>query len=597
MTRALLWLLLGVPGAAQAASTLEFEVRAETGAAAVAVVGGPVLIRLRGASAAAQAQVIVARLARLAEAGTAPAAFEIRRAGADTAVFAGGAVVCTATAEAARAARATPKGLAGDWQANLRKAFAGPYVSAVVPPLLPFGESTPIALRGQPAGTAVSATVTGAAAARVDERSASVSVTGNAVGPATLTLRRGPASLTLNFEIRMKAGRVAGPVRAAFTGSGTPAEMIRTAILSELYAVAELQPGVRIEPSLPRGAAGLTPGGQTVVPVSVRLSGGDTIPVTTDVDVSLSDRDWPEQPADRLLVSNDPEKVAGSQLLLRGVLPAGQRTRLLFHHKTIADRPLAYEVRLLNQTDAPSRVHLRDATCGPSEDEIFVGHQACLGYWRQRLAGQGYCLLIPPHTAWTVRAVVAPPNDIVSGLCELTPIEGGPVEMELVATSGPPVSGPRGIAGPSTADSAGICLFERPYKAEAGSYTAGGMHAFLNVGRDPIRSIAGTPLQGDYGVIYTLDFDFDNPGAAPARFELVFSADGGVARGVLVVDGKLRETGLVRPAQQERVLDLELPPGGRQRVNVRLMPQSGSNYPLRLVGRPYTAGWSGRSGR
>jgi hypothetical protein len=127
----------------------------------------------------------------------------------------------------------------------------------------------------------------------------------------------------------------------------------------------------------------------------------------------------------------------------------------------------------------------------------------------------------------------------------------------------------------------------QPRRVQDVTYTVGGHHAFISIGREPLTSLSQRPLRGNYGVLYQINLTLENPTEQEVRTEIAFSADGGVARGVVVIDGQIRETGLVLASAEERLQEVTLPPHAKRRLRLQIMPQSGSNYPLRLVARPY----------
>lgn len=64
---------------------------------------------------------------------------------------------------------------------------------------------------------------------------------------------------------------------------------------------------------------------------------------------------------------------------------------------------------------------------------------------------------------------------------------------------------------------------------------------------------------------------------------LQLSADGGVARGVVWLEGQEVELPLLRPGEGFILGRYTLAPGGQQTVSLSTLPASGSNYPLRLL--------------
>ena len=92
-------------------------------------------------------------------------------------------------------------------------------------------------------------------------------------------------------------------------------------------------------------------------------------------------------------------------------------------------------------------------------------------------------------------------------------------------------------------------------------------------------------LRGDYGVVYKAEVTFENPDRRKARLEVALRAGGGVARGAVVVNGEIVETGLLSMGMEHILFDERGSTAPRTRVQVRLIPQAGSNYPVSLVVR------------
>ncbi|MCC7491308.1 MAG: hypothetical protein IT204_03125 [Fimbriimonadaceae bacterium] len=595
------WALLTAPLAA--VTTLRCEVSTTAGppAAALVSLNGVPTIRLRHEQSAVARQLaaeVVARVQEAAEAGPTPAQIRTAAApGGEVAVLAGAVRLVTASVAQGKLARQTPDSLAQTWVAALRRAFATTYLSVPGSGLLiALGETATVAVRGYPAGGPFKCSGLASSLARVQPADdwSRLRVSGRAVGRGELTLQRGHARLTLPVAVKKRAGSLPGQISVEVTGREVPGTMLREAVWAQLMAVAKLEPGARMRFDVPDDPSLPPPGGRGQVALAVAIEGPDYLPFQSRVLANVQVSDWPDAPAEWLLVSNDPESVRGTRLLLRGRLRKEQRTRLLYHHLNATGQPLVLEVRLLNHHDRPARIHVRDAFAGPSPNPEVAGHVCARRYWQQRLAGQGYWLRLPPHTAWTITGVTCGLNETLSGLSEFWPAELDDLEVQVVATSGAPVRGPRGIAAAATAPFSDMFLFAKPDFSATYAYRPGGMYAFMNVGRDPLKSVLGPPLMGNYGAVYDLNLTFENSAEREQRFELVFSADGGAAIGTVVVNGRIYETKLVRGGEQERLLDLLLPPGGQQVYRIRTLPESGSNYPLRIVGRPYTVGWAGR---
>lgn len=582
--------------ASSGATSLRFDVVAEPGdpPSARVTAGGQLVVRLRHPKdgvAVKLAGLVALRLHALAERGVGPEDFTLRQADDGLAVFCADERIITANASACELAKQTPESLAGSWLKFIRMAFERDYLAVPVDELLlPVNEPASLVVRGRPAQVAVSV------ASQPAGITATAGTTGLALvaptlGEYTLTLSRGDASLTLPVKVRRRAGRLRQPLEAAVTGRNVPGDLIRQAVETAVLGGLEREPGTNLTLRWPTHYPSPRPDSDAKVAVSVRIAGPDLVPLDQVVQVVVKNLSWPEQPADWLLVSNAPESVPAPGLLLRGRLPEGARTRLLYHHQTVTTSPLTYQVRLVNPAAQKALVHVRNASAGPSYAEV-AGHKAAVRYWRQRLDGLGALLELPPQSSYTIDGTVCPRNQVWSGLSELTPLQGD-LEVHVVATIGALRLGPQPLRAAELPFHEEF-TFRQPDKSASYQYEPGAVWAFINVGRDPVASVKGPALLGNYGVIYSFDLTYRNTTPETQRYELVFSADGGSALGTLVINGQLHETGLVQGGDQWRLLDFQLRPGESKRLAIQTLPESASNYPLRLVGRPYHVGWSGR---
>jgi hypothetical protein len=110
--------------------------------------------------------------------------------------------------------------------------------------------------------------------------------------------------------------------------------------------------------------------------------------------------------------------------------------------------------------------------------------------------------------------------------------------------------------------------------------------AFVPIGKAPEDATLHPRLKGDYGVLHDIRVRFDNPEGAAARLEIALRSGGGAARAVVEVDGSLVETGNLDLGMEHVLITEKIAAGTKTRtVRVRMIPQSGSNYPMQLTMR------------
>lgn len=563
-------------------STLHFGARAERDTA-VLTSGDQVLLRLRQRDAAAAAQLgatLVTALTAAAERGLGPHALSL--GGKPPTVLLDGSALLTITGELAQRCDSTPAALAETVLHVLGQALSGPYLSATGLQV-PLDGAATLPVRGQPVGASFQ--VTEPAEALVDYALAPdfsrVQLVGRQLGRCSLELARGGAKLRVPVEVLPSAARVLGAPRLTLTGSDDPA-VLREALDGALAACLDTARGATLTARPPA----TLPTGRVDLPVSVRAPG--CLPLETNLPLVVQRASAPSEVAGRLLISNEPERADGPLLLLRAGLPTATRTRLLYHHVNAAPGPLALEVRVVNGGDAPARVHVALSNAGPTPDEIYCGHAATVGYWLRRRAGTGYVVTLPPRTAWTLTARAFAPRGVLSGLGELTVLDGARVELQVVTTPADEARcGPRpqsaGAAPPRDSQ-----VLDKPRLRLPVTWRVGGQPLKLAIGEAGLKTAAGTELKGNYGVEYDCELTFENPTAEAHEVEFVCSPRGGVARMVYLLDGEVGETGLMAAFSEHALFGFMLPPGGRKECRFSVLPQAGCSYPIRFSAREAT---------
>lgn len=542
---------------------------------------GGVLLRLRspnGTQVESKAYSLLNQLESWAEKGIRPGDWSLGRRGSRYVLQVRGEAFLEMEPQWLRHSHAEPFALGRQWLQNLQGAFAEPYlaVSGRSPLEVPLGQERSFPLWGTAQGQGkVEVAPEGLADAFLDAETASLRLRGRQRGDGEVRVQVGPARLACPFKVRPLAGGWLREPALEWTGS-LPSDLWQRALRQNILAALHLQPGAswRWIGEMPS-----SPNGETVS-ARLRLEGPECFPVSLQAAVPLRSLPGGTRPARALLLSNRPESVRGSMVLAYARLPAGEVLRWMLHHKNIASAPLRLEMRLENHSQEWQRIYLRPSWAGPHRDEIYIGHQAMRGYWALHLSGGGYFLPLPPQQSIVVYAQTFRPGEVLSGLGEVAG-EDGPLALSIVATSAADEAFFRPLL--KEAQMREAPLFSQPQKVLEGEYVVGGRYLFFSVGREPLRNEEGWRLDGNYGALYELRIRLHNPTTQGAPVALLLSADGGVARGVFWVEGQLLETGLVRTGQEVPFYRLLLSPGEKRSLTVRLIPQAGSHYPLRIV--------------
>ncbi len=579
---------LGQPAAGLSSLSFTWEqVPGFSDAAAVTVNGVRLMsIRADSGSSPAVAAAVADRLQAAALEGAGPSAVSVEKAEGGYIIFVGDRRILLVDQAIALAMRSSREALAQEWAARLRQVFAGPYLSLPVPlQIVPVGERRIVPVRGSWPQLKVTADAS-IVQATPETSTRSVSLLGAAPGEAQVVLEAGGARLSLPVQVMKYAGRVAPSARAAVTGRLAPAWVIKRAASAAVYYSIAPEPGAWAEINeiiLDRAAIAL--GESAAATLVVTLRGAGYLPVRARPQVKVVNQAIVPTDATVLMVSNRPERLPATGLWYEGRVPEGHPARLLYHHVNATPEIAELAVELVNSSAAPLRVQIVEGSGGPSSDEIFAGHKAARDFLERRADDVGYLISLPNGCAYTASASLLKPGQVISGLAEVRVLDAG--ELRVRVRLRPPSPDIVMPVVPTPVERLSTWVFSQPQKGLDVTYRVGQQWAFATIGDGQALSATGREsLDGDYGVFYDISFTVENPTDHPADIELVFMPGGGLARGTAIIDGRLCETGLLRYGETQRLHALNLAPGARQVVRVRIMPEAGSNYPVKLVMRP-----------
>ena len=307
--------------------------------------------------------------------------------------------------------------------------------------------------------------------------------------------------------------------------------------------------------------------------------------------VALTNAIIPWSDADTLLVSNSPETIPFGKVLYLGALSASETVRLLFHHQNGSKTEHMFlTVSLSNPTRAPEAVWVQGAAGAPSQDEMAPGHDAAHSFLDQYAHHAGFLVHLPANTTVPLFVDDLPPFGVASGIAQLSLLDGDRLNVEVSARLTGEVDPPTMSYEPDFDRVHQRGAFPRPHIQRSLTYTVGGPPAMMTLADDADLLHAGQggePLEGNYGVIYDFHIDAANPTASPATLDLVMHAPGGQARGTFVIGDRVVESPLIHPNAPQVVATLVLRPQATRTIRILTMPESGSNYPVRLsLGAP-----------
>lgn len=309
--------------------------------------------------------------------------------------------------------------------------------------------------------------------------------------------------------------------------------------------------------------------------------------VTRMMRVALTNAIIPWNDAETLLVSNSPETIPFGKVLYKGALTTSQTVRLLFHHQNGSkSQHMFVTVTLSNPASDAATAWVQGAVGGPSQDEVTPGHDAARLFLSDYARHAGFLVRLPANTTVPVVVEDLAPLAITSGIMQVGLVDGSRLNLQVAARKTSESDPPMLSYAPDFDRVHQRGAFVRPQIGRTVTYTVGGPPAQMDLAVDADllhEGQTGTLLQGNYGVVYRFDVNVTNPTPVQATAALVLHADGGQARGTFLIGDQMVESPLVQPHAPQVIFTLPLPPQSRRTLRILTVPESGSNYPVKLT--------------
>lgn len=549
------------------------------------------LYSVQGVPALDKAKVIEQRLRAFIRLKLSPSAIKVSQHENQTVVVVGDYLLATVSPDEAKLHGMSVESLAMKWRNALKTALTEP-VLALKPfaLLIPAGETRRIQVTGTAKGMfSFSEYDPSLLSVSYDEKENVIFVLGKQIGDSMLVAQREGVSFTVSVMIRPYAGAVSKYVpEAQVTGNPCPKSVVLSAALRNLPDALLLQPetSYKILTKRIQSPAKLLRGESAYVSVPVKIYGEDYVPALVTVNIPVQNEALLPQEASFLAVSNHPENISGPGILLEAALLKDTPVRLLYHHKNVSKNfPFDFLVQVYNPGEKPVSLLYIRGNPAPSKHEIAVGKLAANMFLENYQQEVGEIFTIPPKSFVTLYKKQIPRKHVLSGISYIRCLTGEMLYLQVKAKQSYETD-----TAPMDAfvlmPSARKGIFPNPEFHVEKVYTVGEKWLFISVGDTPMFDVeSGQKFLGNYGAFYHIYITLNNPAEKQKKVLFYFEPAGGVAAGILFLDGKKIDIRPINYPHEKKFGVTYLSPYESKTVYIKTMPISGSYYPVRIVVR------------
>ena len=307
---------------------------------------------------------------------------------------------------------------------------------------------------------------------------------------------------------------------------------------------------------------------------------------------------------------NYPEKVEKTGFLGATVMKPNSPLRVLYHHINTSKKNLVVEVVIRNRTSKAAKIVMFSGNGKPDKDPVKVGFHAGVKFMKKWIAGDSEIIRIPPNSALPITLRKIKPQEVMSGVAYLRLLPNGAKNLAIVARATYPGQiptkwkksinhstawrhAPTRTLLPEETRPVRISkhLYRDPFRRIVAKYDPNEKYEFIRIGQEPIINQFNTDqLEGNFGVIYTIEAQMQNKGKQAVETDIAFEASAGYSGALFYVNNQLRKAPLMPSKKEYLIRKINLKPRQNLRMSIVTMPLSGSSYPATISIRPSNYG-------
>lgn len=492
--------------------------------------------------------------------------------------------------------------LAAKWKSEIQKAARLPSIHLPETEVkVPAGMTRKILLQGASAPRA-QIEFDANSGLNVKRTSDGVEVSADKEGSYKLAFRLGPAQLDLKVVVTAAGLKLPSLISGEVMGNPASASEVHEATISAIQEYFTAHPNWKVE-VLRTNSSVLKMGDRRIFPALVRLRGPQGESTQSIINIEIVNTGLVLKRESELWYSNFPENVKRPATLYNRSLKSGQTVRVLYHHANGTSDPMTLQLGAYNLSSRPAQMVVIVGDGTPDPDPVRVGLDAGDLFIRALLTKQAEIISVPPRSFVPFALRRLNPGETMSGIAYLSFASTGPQRL-LIRTEAHQGGNDGGNSIASIAGAAvqfpprpftinpkdepeSDFVFREPYKAIDVAYQVDGKHQHVRIGEKSIGNENGTRfLDGNYGVLYTVNAELFNPTSKPATVNVEFEASAGYSGCIFAVDNQFKRLPVVQTKEVVLIESFRLAPGERRMVKLRTMPLGGSSYPATLTIRP-----------
>lgn len=298
----------------------------------------------------------------------------------------------------------------------------------------------------------------------------------------------------------------------------------------------------------------------------------------------VTNLDWTPPPTSVAALSDHPEDVDRRGMLFSGGLTNQRPVRFQYYHlgSLEGDEPQVC-LQVSNHGSRPAALHMVRAAGKPSLDYFSTGHQNNVVWFSRQLSGEGEFIELAPGESRIIYRQPMPLDHVVSGTLGLTQVEGPPLGFVLLAMPDAQESiSLNNLLKESDVHSRGFYPIATQKLHRA--HRTGDNDTQVAIGALRQETFAGVrELRGDYGVVYDIEVELENPSDREAEVALLLNPRGGAATATFLLDDKVIEVPRTVAFAEQLFATVRLAPRERRNVRLQTIPEGASSYPVRLI--------------